>query len=546
MGRHEDPRFRSRGLPSLPVLLAAVVVLVVLAGGLVWWLTGSEDTCAERHSVPVTVAPEIEPLVSRLLADPQNLGDGACAVAEVTAQPPLQTVADLGALEPEALPRVWVPDSSLWGARVGDGVPVDSSGWGATSPIVLATSRAAADALGWSERPPTWLEALTSGRPLAVPDLAASAEGLSALAAVRRALGDDADADNVIVQAVLAARGAPPSLEEALAAARDGGVDAPLVPVSERALIGVNEGADDPTLVAVYPRDGSPALDYPVLRVGSPPDEERPAVDAVVRALTARAASDAAVSAGFRGRDGEAPRGAGPATGTQEQAPRRLPLDPSEVGALLARLSSLAEPSRLLAVFDISASMAEPVGDGTRATLARDAAKSALTLVPDDSAIALWVFARQLDGGNDWQRLVPMRQLGVEVDGSTQRELLAEQLNTLPVRLVRGGTGLYDTVLAAFRQSKRDNHPDFISSVVIITDGEDEDPGGIGLDGLLAALRAEADPAKPVKVIGIALGPDADLSALQQIAEATGGAAYSAVDPKDLQTVLFDALRQRR
>jgi hypothetical protein len=48
-----------------------------------------------------------------------------------------------------------------------------------------------------------------------------------------------------------------------------------------------------------------------------------------------------------------------------------------------------------------------------------------------------------------------------------------------------------------------------------------------------------------VKVIGIALGPEADLSALERIAEATGGGAYSAVDEDDLQTVLFDALRQR-
>ena len=34
-------------------------------------------------------------------------------------------------------------------------------------------------------------------------------------------------------------------------------------------------------------------------------------------------------------------------------------------------------------------------------------------------------------------------------------------------------------------------------------------------------------------------------SALQRIGEATGGDAYSAVDENDLQTVLFDALRQR-
>jgi hypothetical protein len=35
------------------------------------------------------------------------------------------------------------------------------------------------------------------------------------------------------------------------------------------------------------------------------------------------------------------------------------------------------------------------------------------------------------------------------------------------------------------------------------------------------------------------------MGALRRIATATGGAAYSALDPQDLQTVLFDALRQR-
>jgi hypothetical protein len=83
-----------------------------------------------------------------------------------------------------------------------------------------------------------------------------------------------------------------------------------------------------------------------------------------------------------------------------------------------------------------------------------------------------------------------------------------------------------------------------VNSVLMVTDGTNEDDG-ISLESLLDTLRSEADPVRPVKVIGVALGPDADLDALEQIADATGGAAYSAVDPTDLQTVLFDALRQR-
>ena len=214
--------------------------------------------------------------------------------------------------------------------------------------------------------------------------------------------------------------------------------------------------------------------------------------------------------------------------------------------ALLARLTSLAAPSRILAVFDVSTSMEAPVGGGTRATLARDAAKATLSLVPGDFALGLWAFAYHLDGDQDWAELVPTRELDADVEGRPQRDVLDEQLNSIPERLTPGGTGLYDTTLAAVRAAREDYDPTAVNSILVLTDGTNEDDDeGIALDRLLETLRSEANPERPVKVIGVALGPDADLEALEQIAEASGGAAYSAVDPADLQTVLFDALRQR-
>src|SRR2546421_91582 len=68
----------------------------------------------------------------------------------------------------------------------------------ATSPVVLATSKEAVDQLGWVHTPPTWGAALTTAHAVAVPDLAGSAEGLSALAAVRASLGGGANADNAV------------------------------------------------------------------------------------------------------------------------------------------------------------------------------------------------------------------------------------------------------------------------------------------------------------------------------------------------------------
>ncbi|MGY1786763.1 VWA domain-containing protein [Geodermatophilus sp. SYSU D00698] len=546
MGRHADTTSARRVQRPAPIaLVVALLVVALVAGGVVWWLagSGSSDGCGTTRTVRVTVAPELGDVAQDLLAEPQDLGGGACAAAEVAAQEPLQTVGDLSALEGSALPQVWVPDSSLWTVRAGD-APLDPSGSMATSPVVLGTSRAAADALGWSEQAPQWSEALSGARPVAVPDLAASAEGVAALAAVRTSLGGGDAADNAVVQAVLAARRGPAvSPADALATAQSGDPGSPLVPVSEQEVISVNRGAEDPQLVAVYPAEGSPELDYPVLRVGSPGDDDRAAVDAVVRALTSEAARTAVLAAGFRDADGTAPTDPGP--GVREQAPEVLPVDAEQVQGLLAELARLAAPSRLLTVIDVSQSMEAPAGDGTRATLARDAAKSALTLIPGTSSIGLWVFAYQLQGEQDWVELAPIRTLDEEVDGGTQRDALDEQLDTLPGRLSPGGTGLFDTALAAVRAAQEQYDPNAVSSVVLVTDGTNEDSSGIALDQLVQTLQDEADPQRPVKVIGVALGPDADVAALEQIAQATGGAAYSAVDPNDLQGVLFDALRQR-
>jgi von Willebrand factor type A domain len=545
MGRHADrtaPRRRARpgGVsPTLPII-AAVAAVVLLAGGITWWAVGSgAGGCDETDVVRVAVAPTMAPVAEQVLAGAEGLGEDDCARAEVTEQEPVQVVGRLGTLEPAALPHVWVPDSSLRVAQAQD-PSLQVAGSVATSPVVLGTSAAAAEAQGWTDSPPGWGEVLASGQPLAVPDLSSSTEGLTAVGAVRVALGADEDADNAVVQALLAAGRAGPVDVGSIGAA---GTEAPVVPMTEQQVIALNQGGDEASVVAVYPSEGSPELDYPVVRVGTE-GTSAAAVDAVVTALTSGAARDAALAAGFRDAEGTAPGDVGEATGTREQAPEVLELDPAAVQALLERVASLVAPSRILAVFDISTSMEAPAGDGSRATLARDAAKSTLSLVPGNFALGLWFFAAELQGDRDWQEVVPTRELDAPAAGGTQRDALDAQLDTIPERLSPGGTGLYDTTLDAVRAARADFDPTAVNSVLLVTDGANDDDG-LDLAELLETLESEADPQRPVQVIGVALGPDADLDALEQIAEATEGAAYSAVDPADLQTVLFDALRQR-
>jgi hypothetical protein len=312
LGRHEDPSARRRlDLSSLlqPRLLTVLFVTVALVAGGIVWAVSWQPGCGQRVTVRVAVAPELDSLAHRLLAEPLPAGD-SCAVAAVTSKQPLQTAADLGALQPAALPEVWIPDSSLWTARAGS-ARLRTAGSLGSSPVVLATSKAVVDSLGWSGSAPSWADVVKSGRPLAMPDLATSAEGLSALSAVRTSLGGNADADTTVVQAVLAAQraGAHP-VSDSLAAGRDGAADAPLAPVSEQEVFATNQKAPQSALVAVYPRDGSPRLDYPVLRVGQPAAADRAAVDAVVHRLTSAAATDAARSLGLRDAKGAPPAGA--------------------------------------------------------------------------------------------------------------------------------------------------------------------------------------------------------------------------------------------
>ena len=204
MGRHADPT-APRRRPAPVVLIAAGVVAVLLAGGLVWWLAGSGEDCDTRQTVAVTVAPELGDVTEKLLADPIALDDGVCAVARGDRA---------GAAADRRRPRRARRRRAArrLGARLlALGRPRRRRPAGGRRLDGLLARRARDQPRGRRRAgldrrsPPSWGQALATGRPLAVPDLATSAEGLAALAAVRSSLGGGEDADNAVVQAVLAA-----------------------------------------------------------------------------------------------------------------------------------------------------------------------------------------------------------------------------------------------------------------------------------------------------------------------------------------------------
>jgi Ca-activated chloride channel family protein len=85
--------------------------------------------------------------------------------------------------------------------------------------------------------------------------------------------------------------------------------------------------------------------------------------------------------------------------------------------------------------------------------------------------------------------------------------------------------------------------PDRINTVVLLTDGINDDPDGKfnSLPNLLARLKKEEGD-QPVRVITIAYGADADTKALAQIAKVTGGVPFQSKDPRDIVRIFTSVI----
>ena len=86
---------------------------------------------------------------------------------------------------------------------------------------------------------------------------------------------------------------------------------------------------------------------------------------------------------------------------------------------------------------------------------------------------------------------------------------------------------------------QREYDPERINAVVLLSDGQNEDPRNEDLQGLLTKLASanEGQSSRPVRLFPIAYGDGADISTLKQLAEATNAAAYDASDPESIAKV---------
>ncbi|MEU9830558.1 substrate-binding and VWA domain-containing protein [Streptosporangium sp. NPDC048047] len=287
-------------------------------------------------------------------------------------------------------------------------------------------------------------------------------------------------------------------------------------------------------LVAIYPKEGTLYSDNPYAVLTAPwVDDARRAVAADFLAyLRAAKQQDHFAEFAFRSHDGKAGKLITEANGLLPSEPRKTldPPAPNVLDKVLAGWADLRKPANVLMVMDVSGSMGASVpGTGkSKLDLAKQAASNALSQFGPHDTVGLWMFSTQRDGPKDYLQLVPMGTTGA----GRIKDLRARIDGLTP----DGGTGLYDTVLAAYRHVLGRHEDGAINAVVFLTDGKNEDTNSPSLENLLPDLRAEPGR-ESVRMFTIAYGQDADLSVLRRISEATDAAAYDSREPGGIDQV---------
>src|SRR3954468_2043676 len=522
MGRHLK-RSRPTVAPGVvlgPLLVVGVSALV--AGLALTTRDGSPATVAQScpTALRVVTAASFAPVLAGVAP---TLAEGAdCVRLDVTVadeRTAAGRVAELGA-------DVWVPDDAGWAGNPGPArlAVTPESGAGrvlAESPFYLVTDQATAARVtdaggGWLGLAKLVTGPVADRVRLAVRDPAASGDGM---------LGAGAFGEAVWVESGMDA--SAEALAAALPRTRTVDGDNPALPevpgevglVPEHALIPVSATMRDERAAVLAPRDHTAALRYSWLPgAAAPADPARAAaLDRVAAALTGPAADGPLAQAGLRRPGGGPPSGAEglPAV----QAPLFDVLGPHHVDHVLASWYAADRRSDVLVAVDVSGSMQAraPGSDQTLMEVVKGGVGSLAELLPDDARLTLWRFGTRLDGPRDYHPLLGATPL----DGAG-REAVSRAVGRLAP--TETGTGLHDTILAAYEAARDSARPGVPSHVVVFTDGHNEaDRPTITREELARRLAGAKDPARPVELTVVAFGGRREAEELAAVLKPVGG-----------------------
>jgi len=299
-------------------------------------------------------------------------------------------------------------------------------------------------------------------------------------------------------------------------------------------------------LVAVYPAGGSMWSDNPVTVLGANwiTAEQRTAGEAFAAFLQTEAAQKILPEYGFRPLDESVPLGklftANYGVDPAQPAVTLPKPDVDVISTAIDQWTQVRKPSSVLELIDISGSMDDPIGDGrSRLDGAIQGAQTTLDHFRSTDEVGVWAFTTGIesDAGEGIQVLRDVTALGS--DG----EKLDSSLEDLHYAQ-RNGTPLYDAILTAYEAMSERAEPGRINAIVVLSDGEDTD-STTSLDSLIAKIgksTKEGGSDAPVRIFPIAYGEGADTTALQRIADATGGQLFDASNAERIDLVFASVI----
>ncbi|WBB71089.1 substrate-binding domain-containing protein [Micromonospora sp. WMMD812] len=577
-GRH---RMHSK-LRGVAAAASATALVVVAAGTWFGYRELIKPSCSGKIELSVAVASELAPAVDAAAA--QWVDDGAavggtCIAVNVSASDPMEVASVVAAKHGAILagvgqasgtavtPDVWIPDSSTWLLRLKKDATAFAPTNGASiarSPVVVAMPEPIATRIGWPDAKLTWtdlLKQVNGSKPLRTGIVeptrdAAGLSGLMSLTTAANGAGGDAQRNTVgALRALATGRSALrndllarfPTSDDPTAIASGLGAAA----LSEEDVIAYNSKKPPVPLAALYLEPAPAPLDYPYAVLPGIEPAKASAARVLYEVLTTATFRNRLAGVSLRAPDGnwgdgfKAPQGApspagGPSTAPANGGTAAGGLDPVAIDRVVSSWSIATQTGRMLAVIDVSGSMKDEVptaNNRTREEVTVEAAMRGLSLFDDSWQIGLWTFSTNLVGSRDYKELVPIGPL------SSQRGRLEGALST--VKPSSGNTGLYDTMLAAYKTVQADWQPGRVNSIVLFTDGKNEDDNGITQAKLLSELKRLADPERPVQVIIIGIGDGVSKAELDSIVKETGGGSFVTKNPTEIGAIFLKAIALR-
>lgn len=479
-------------------------------------------SCTQPVKVRVSAAPAIAPALAAAAQALAKRPDAPCAAYIIASEEPFSVA---GSLAGPGRPDAWVTDSTVWVGRANavSRAAVKSSAPFATSPVLVAMADPAASKLGDRLG---WADLLGGGVAVRIPD-----PNRSAIA--RLALGVASESIPAAKLQALAAAAAP----RATGSVTLDGVtaDGPGVAavVSQAQLVAWNAAHPDQALAAVAPAEGAPALEYSLVPLTT--DAAKAAlVTGLETFLRSGEAEKLLQTSGFRTHDGR-PKDPSPLYGQISVTDQSNDAATATAAALWG---AAARKTQALLAVDVSGSMLQRTTEGTRLDMVQRAAARAVAGASPTVIASLWIYSLHVGArADDFRQLTDYGLVG----SSASLGAFVEAVDGLD-SYVGGGSGLYDTIAAAYDRAREKWRPGYANTLVVVADGPNEDDYGLSLDLLKSRLTAAKDPRRPVRVVVLGLGGRADEDAMRQVVAITGGEYVATTGVDDLQPALVKAL----